>query len=159
MTEFDFLHGSSLRGLPPGLDKAARQFVVAPIPEALVAKIDVYGFEIPATREAVSADELHTDCQCDGDREQGRQDARPIDRPVQLEREENREEWNHVGPVSRAEAVPSPPGGILGKQQEVGDQCHEPPDDQAMGGKPGRDQRRGGQRQGDPGGVSQVLPA
>ena len=69
MSWFGFTR-SSLPVLPPGLDEAARQFVIAPIPEALVTKIHVHGFEIPATREAISADELHGDPQRDRDREQ-----------------------------------------------------------------------------------------
>ena len=124
-----------------------------------MTKIDVHGFEIPATWEAISADELHSDPQRDRDREQDSQDARPIDRPVQLEREENREERNHIGPVARAKAVPSPPDGIFRKQQEVGNQCQEQPDDQAMGSKTGSDQRRGGQSQGDPRGVNEKPTA
>ena len=67
MSWFGFLHGPLLPVLPPGLDEAARQLVVTPVPEALVPNIHVHGFEIPATREAISADELHTDPQRDRD--------------------------------------------------------------------------------------------
>ncbi len=137
---------SSLPVLLPGLDKTARQLAVAPIPEALVPNIHVYWFKVPATREAISTDELHTDSQRDCDSEQDRQDARPIDRPVQTEGEQNREERNYIGPVSRAEAVPSPPDGILRKQQEVWDQGEQQPGDQPMSGDSRRDQWRGGQR-------------
>ena len=78
-----------------------------PTPTALVPHIHIHRFKVPATREAISTDELHTDSQRDCDSEQDRQ---MCDRSIAQSRQKASriaKSGIHISPVSRAEAVSS----------------------------------------------------